>query len=42
MGIEVNVVSNVEHIPEIEREIQTMKEQTQATYCVLPFKHIPC
>ena len=41
MGIQLNTVSNDEHVPEIERQIQTLKEQTRAIYCTLPFHKIP-
>ena len=41
MGIQLNTVSNDEHIPEIEHQIRTLKEQTRAIYCTLPFRKIP-
>ena len=34
-------MSNNEHIPKIERQIGTLKEQTRAIYCTLPFHNIP-
>ena len=37
MGIQLNTVSNDEHIPEIECQIRTLKERTRAIYCTLPF-----
>ena len=41
MGIQLNTVCNDEHIPEIERQIQTLKERTRAIYCIIPFRKIP-
>ena len=41
MGIQLNTVSNSEHVPEIERQIRTLKEQTRVIYCTLPFRKIP-
>ena len=41
MGIQLNTVSNDEHVPEIERQTRTLKERTQAIYCTLPFRKIP-
>ena len=41
MGIQLNTVSNDEHVPEIERQIRTLKERTRAIYCTLPFRKIP-
>ena len=41
MAIQLDTVSNNEHIPEIERQIRTLKEQTRAIYCTLPFQKIP-
>ena len=41
MGIQLNTVSNDEHVPEIEHQIRTLKEQTQAIYCTLRFHKIP-
>ena len=41
MGIQLNTVSNDEHIPEIECQIRTLKERTRAIYCTLPFRKIP-
>ena len=42
MGIQLNTVSNDEHVPEIERQIRALKEQTRAIYCTLPFRKVPC
>ena len=42
MGIELNVVLNDKHIPEIVRQICMVKEHAWATYCMLPIKHMPC
>ena len=41
LGIILNTASNDEHVPEIERQIQTVKERTRAIYCTLPFKKMP-
>ena len=41
MGIQLSTVSNNEHVPEIEQQIRTLKERTQAIYCTLPFRKIP-
>ena len=41
MGIQLNTVSNDEHVPEIERQIRTLKERTRGIYCTLPFHKIP-
>ncbi len=41
LGIQLNVVSNDEHVPEIERYIRTVKERTRCVYNTLPFKKIP-
>ena len=41
MGIQLNIVSNDEHVPEIERQIRTLKEWTRGIYCTLPFRKIP-
>jgi hypothetical protein len=34
--MEMNVVSNDEHVPEIERYIRTVKERTRCVYTMLP------
>ena len=39
MGVLINVVSRVEHVPEIERYNHTIKERVQAQYNVLSFEH---
>ena len=41
LGIQLNTVSNNEHVPEIERQIRTLKERTRAIYCTLPFRKMP-
>ena len=41
MGIQLNTVSNDEHVPEIEHQIRTLKEETRAIYCTLPFRKVP-
>ena len=41
MGIILNTASNDEHVPEIERQIRTVKERTRAIYCTLPFNKMP-
>ena len=37
LSILLNTASNDEHVPEIERQICTVKERTRAIYCTLPF-----
>ena len=37
LGITVNVVSNDEHVPDIERYIRTVKERTRCVHNTLPF-----
>ena len=39
--VELNVCSESEHVPEIERIIQVTKERAQAEYKVLPFRCMP-
>jgi hypothetical protein len=39
--IELNTVSENEHVPEIERHIRTNKERTRCIYNMLPFKRMP-
>ena len=41
LGILLNTASNDEHVPEIERQIRTVKERTWAIYCTLPFNKMP-
>ena len=38
--VELNISSNNEHVPEIERYIRTVKEKNQRIYSTLPFKKI--
>ena len=41
LSILLNTASNDEHVPEIERQICTVKERTRAIYCTLPFNKMP-
>ena len=41
LRITLNTVANDKHVPEVERYICTLKEQTCATYNTLPFKQMP-
>jgi hypothetical protein len=41
LQINLNMVSNNEHVPEIERHIRTVKESTRCIYNMLPFGQIP-
>ena len=41
LGIVLNTASNDEHVPQIGRQIRTVKEKTRAIYCTLPFKKMP-
>ena len=41
LGILLNNASNDEHVPEIERQICTVKERTWGIYCTLPFQKMP-
>jgi hypothetical protein len=41
MKISINVVSNDEHVPEIEWHICTIKERVRCVYNMLPFKRMP-
>jgi hypothetical protein len=41
IGIQLNVVSNDEHVPEVERQIRTIKERTRCVYNTVPFKRMP-
>jgi hypothetical protein len=40
-GMQLNVVSEAEHVPEIERQIRTIKERTRCVYNTVPFKRMP-
>jgi hypothetical protein len=40
-GMALNVVSNDEHVPEIERYIRTVKERIRCVYNTVPFKRMP-
>jgi hypothetical protein len=37
LSMELNVVSNDEHVPEVKRYIRTVKEQTRCVYNTVPF-----
>jgi hypothetical protein len=41
LGMELNAVSNDEHVPEIQRYIRTVKERTRCVYTMLPYKKMP-
>jgi hypothetical protein len=41
LHIRLNTVSNDEHVPDIEWNIQTMKERTRSTWNMLLFKRMP-
>jgi hypothetical protein len=41
LHINLNVVSNAEHVPEIERSNWTVKERMRCVYNTLPFKKMP-
>ncbi len=41
LGMHLNVVSNEEHVPEIERSIRVVKERVRSVHATLPFKRIP-
>ena len=41
MGIVLNTASPEEHVPEVERQIRTLKEKARSVVNVLPFKKIP-
>ncbi len=41
LGITLNVASNAEHVPEVERYIRTVKERTRCLYNSVPFKSFP-
>jgi hypothetical protein len=38
MGVMLNMTSNNEHVPDIERYIRTVKERVRAIYNTLPFQ----
>jgi hypothetical protein len=40
LGMQLNVTSNEEHVPEIERSNRTVKEGVCSVYSTLPFKKI--
>ena len=40
-GVTLNIVTNSEHVPEVERYIRTIKERTRSVYNSLPFKKFP-
>ena len=37
----LNMCAADEHVPDIERFIQTIKDSTRSTYSILPFSHVP-
>jgi hypothetical protein len=41
IGIQLNVVAEAEHVPEVERYIRTIKERTRCVYNTVPFKRMP-
>jgi len=41
MGIQLNTVSNDEHVSEIEHYIRTVKERVRSIYNTLPFQRMP-
>jgi hypothetical protein len=41
LGMELNVVSNDEHVPEIKRYFRTIMERTRCVYTMLPYKKRP-
>ena len=41
VGVLLNVISINEHVPDIERQIRTIKERTRVTYATLQFKALP-
>ena len=41
LGALFNVVSQDEHVPEVEQYNRTIKEHVRANYNILPFTHIP-
>ena len=40
-GVNLNIVTRGEHVPEVERYIRTVKERTRSVYNSLPFKRFP-
>ena len=41
LQIKLNTTSSGEHVPEIERQIQVVKERVRATWNSLPLKNFP-
>jgi hypothetical protein len=41
LGMELNVASNDEHVPEIEHYIRTVKERTRCVYNTVPLRRMP-
>ena len=41
MSITMNTVAKGEHVPEVERQIRTIKERVRCVYNTLPFTKIP-
>jgi hypothetical protein len=40
-GMQLNVVSEAEHVPEIEQHFRTIKKGTYCVYNTIPFKRLP-
>jgi hypothetical protein len=41
INVGLNVTAQDEHVPEVKRYIETIKERTRATYAMLPYQHLP-
>jgi hypothetical protein len=41
LGMQLNVVAEAEHVPEIERHVRTIKERTHCVCDTVPFKRMP-
>jgi Reverse transcriptase (RNA-dependent DNA polymerase) len=41
LGTTTNCVAADEHVPEIERQIRTIKDRSRSAICVLPFRQLP-
>ena len=41
LNITLNTVARGEHVPEVERQIRTIKERVRCVYATLPFTKIP-
>jgi hypothetical protein len=40
LGVQLNVVAEAEHVPEIERHVRTIKERTRCVHNTVPFKRM--